>query len=227
MIGIIGAMDIEVDILISKLEGAVCETVSGIKFFVGKIGGHDTVIAKCGIGKVHAAMCAEAMIIKYSPDIVINTGIAGTLSPKLSILDVAVAKALVQHDFDIFFFGYPRGKIPGINMIEIPTDVATSRAIEGIIKQLGVGCEYGVIASGDQFICDEDKKEALARDFSAVACEMEGASIGQVCYLNKVPFTVIRAISDPADGSEMDYDTFSEKAAHLSASIVESFIRGI
>ena len=227
MIGIIGAMDIEVDILKKKLDDPRCERVSGIDFFIGSLGGHMTVIAKCGIGKVNAALCAEAMIIKFNPDIIINTGIAGTLSKELSILDIAIAKSVVQHDFDISVLGHPKGQVPDLDKTELPSDFATSRAIEAIAKRLGINCLCGVIASGDQFICREQQKEMITNEFSAIACEMEGASIGQVCYLNKVPFAVIRAISDSADGSEMDYNTFSEKAAAISASIVESFIKGM
>lgn len=226
MIGIIGAMNIEVDILKGDMEGAKTVCISGTEFVSGKLCGREAVVAKCGVGKVNAALCTEAMIMEFSPELIINTGIAGSLSDKLSILDVAVARAVVQHDFDISFFGYETGEIPGLG-IEIPSDGAISRAVEGIVKGMGVKCEYGVIVSGDQFICDEDIKSSLSSRFSAVACEMEGASIGHVCHVNRVPFAVIRAISDSADGSPVDYDTFSEKAAHLSAKIVESFIMSV
>ncbi len=227
MIGIIGAMDIEVDILKEHMEDAAKETVSGVEFVSGSLFGHRAVVAKCGVGKVNAALCTEAMIIKYRPDLIINTGIAGSLSKDLSVLDVVVAKSTVQHDFDIPVFGYPKGQVPGIDVIKIPTDGAISLAIEGIVKGLGVNCRYGTVASGDQFISSTEKKKEIAEIFSALACEMEGASIGQVCYLNKLPFTIIRAISDSSDGGGMDYDEFAEKAARLSAKIVESFIMSL
>ena len=227
MIGIIGAMDIEVDILKNHMEDAVRESVSGIDFIRGSLFGRETVVAKCGIGKVNAALCTEAMIIKYSPDLIINTGVAGSLTEDLSVLDVVIAKAVVQHDFDISGFGEPKGKVPGMNDVKIPSDAAISLAIEGIVKGFGVKCRYGIIASGDQFISETEKKKELSEGFSALACEMEGASIGQVCCLNKVPFTVIRAISDSSDGGGMDYETFAEKAAGLSSKIVESFIMSL
>ncbi len=227
MIGIIGAMDIEVDALKKDMTSPSTETVSGIDFVIGELFGRKAVVAKCGVGKVNAALCTEAMIIKYSPDLIINTGVAGALTNELSVLNVAIAKAVVQHDFEISVFGYPKGKIPGVEEIKIPTDAAISLAVEGIVKGLGVKCRYGIIASGDQFISSEDKKEEISKEFSALACEMEGASIGQVCHLNKIPFAVIRAISDSSDGGGMDYDTFAEKAAALSAKIVESFIMSL
>ncbi len=227
MIGIIGAMDIEVDILKAKMENPETTSVSGIEFVSGTLFGRSAVVAKCGVGKVNAALCTEAMIIKFSPDLIINTGIAGALTSELSVLDVVVAKAVVQHDFNVSIFNYPKGKIPGVEEIRIPTDGAISLAIEGIVRGLGINCRYGIIASGDQFISEDGQKEEISKEFSALACEMEGASIGQVCFLNKIPFTVIRAISDSSDGGGMDYDTFAEKAASRSAKIVEEFIMSI
>ena len=228
MIGIIGAMDIEVDILKSHMTDPVKETVSGVDFVRGLLFGHEAVVAKCGIGKVFAALCTEAMIIKYSPDLIINTGVAGSLSDKLSTMDVAVAKAVVQHDFDTSPLGDEKGLVSGLGSVEIEADHALGLAVEGIIRGFGINCEYGVIASGDQFISSAEKKKEIVSLFSAVACEMEGAAIGHVCKVNKTPFTVIRSISDSADGSsEMDYSSFAPKAAAQSAKIVESFIMSI
>ncbi|MBQ7669172.1 MAG: 5'-methylthioadenosine/adenosylhomocysteine nucleosidase [Clostridia bacterium] len=228
MIGIIGAMDIEVDILKGLLEDARTEKISNIEFVSGKLFGRHAVVAKCGIGKVFAATCTEAMILKYSPELIINTGVAGSLSGKLSTLDVAIAKAVVQHDFDTSALGDRKGQVSGLDSVEIHADPAIGLALEGIVKGMGLGCEYGIIASGDRFICSAEEKRALAKGFSAVACEMEGGAIGHVCTVNKVPFAVIRAISDSADGnSTMDYSTFSEKAAKISAKIVENFIMSL
>ena len=227
MIGIIGAMDIEVSMLKDNMKESRNVTVSGIDFITGKLFDHEAVVAKCGVGKVNAALCTEAMILEFSPDMIINTGIAGSLTKKLSLLDVAVAKSVILHDFDLSYFGYPRGLVPGVETVEIPSDVAISKAIEGIVKGMGVGCEYGVIATGDQFICSDEKKEEIGREFSAIACEMEGGAIGLVCHINKIPFTIIRAISDSANGANMDYETFSERAAEISSKIVENFIMSI
>lgn len=228
MIGIIGAMDIEVDTIKKNIKDPATENISGIEFVSGELFGHEAVVAKCGIGKVFSALCTEAMIIRYSPDLIINTGVAGSLTNKLSTLDVAVAKAVVQHDFDTSPLGDRKGEISGLGLVEIPADLAISKAIEGIIKGMGINCVHGVIASGDVFVASNDVKERIVSEFSAVACEMEGASIGHVCHVNKVPFAVIRSISDSANGeSEMDYPTFSKKAAAVSAKIVESFLMSL
>ncbi len=228
MIGIIGAMDIEVDILKGLLEDPETETVSNIGFVKGTLFGRQVVIAKCGIGKVFAAMCTEAMILKYSPELIINTGVAGSLSANLSTFDVAIAKAVVQHDFDTSAIGDRKGLVSGLDSVEIPADPAIGLALEGIVKGMGIKCEYGIIASGDRFVCSSEEKNSIVNCFSASACEMEGGAIGHVCCVNKIPFAVIRTISDSADGnSTMDYTAFSEKAAKVSAKIVENFIMSL
>ena len=228
MIGIIGAMDIEVDLLKKTISEPTVKKISGIEFISGVAFGKDVVVAKCGIGKVFAAMCAEAMILAYSPDLIINTGVAGSLTPELKTLDVAISRAVVQHDFDTSPLGEDRGHVCGLEAKEIPADGAISRAVEVIVKGLGVNCRTGIIASGDQFICSSEAKKDILGVCDALACEMEGASIGHVCHVNRVPFTVIRAISDNADDpSGMDYSTFAAKAADLSAKIVESFIMSV
>ena len=225
MIGIIGAMDIEVDALKKLIGNKTPKTVSGVEFICGTMYGRDVAVAKCGVGKVNAALCAEAMITEFSPDLVINTGVAGSLTEELSVLDVALAKAVVQHDFDLTCFGRKPGEIPDLGA-EIHADPAITLAIEGIVKGMGVKCRCGVIATGDRFIASEEEKTALAERFGAIACEMEGGAIGHVCRVNKIPFAVVRAISDSAD-NPMDYETFSVKAANLSANIIKSFIMSI
>lgn len=225
MIGIIGAMEVEVASLKEKMENKETHVVSGIEFVKGTLCGTPAVVAKCGVGKVFAAMCAQTMILKFSPDCIINTGVAGSLSKKLSVCDVAVACAVVQHDMDTSPIGDPVGLISGINMIEIPSDKTVSDKLISIVEAQGTNCVSGIIASGDQFIASKEKKEYIESTFGAVACEMEGAAIGHVCYINNVPFAVLRAISDNADGSShMDFPTFAAKAAELSIGVIESFM---
>lgn len=226
MIGIIGAMKIEVERLTSDMTDAKTECISGIEFVSGKLCGRDVVVAQCGIGKVFAALCAQTMIIKYGVDTVINTGVAGTLSADLGIGDVAVSSACVQHDMDTSPLGDPVGLISGINIIEIPADVQLCDKICSAAVELGIKSKAGVIASGDCFVSDAGKKKYITDTFGAIACEMEGAAIAQVCYVNRVKFAVIRAISDNADGSaDMDYGEFSRIAAKNSADMVEAFLR--
>ena len=223
LIGIIGAMDIEVNGLIANMQEPVTEVYGGISFTKGILHGQNVVVSKCGIGKVFAAMCAQTMILKYSPDVIINSGVAGALSSELNILDAVIASSVVQHDMDTSPLGDPRGLISGINIVNIDSDTTTSDKLIDAAKSLGVNTVKGIVASGDQFMADLIKKSDVAATFGAIACEMEGAAIGQVCYVNKVPFAVMRTISD-GKGEALDYMTFSAIAANKSIQIIEDFL---
>ena len=225
MIGIIAAMEKEMAGIEAVIENKKEEKVSGIKFVSGTVSGKEVVCAVCGIGKVFAAICAEAMIIKYNPDVIINTGVAGTLTDKLNIADVAISAGLVQHDMDTSFLGDPVGLISGINVVEFKADDTTREKIRKSVEELGINYVEGVIASGDQFIADKAVKQRIIDNFGAVACEMEGGSMAQVCYVNNVPFCAIRSISDTADGDpDMAYVDFLEIAAKNSISLTLKFV---
>jgi len=218
-IGIIGAMQIEVDALQAAMPDAVRETVSGITFVSGTIHGHEVVAAVCGIGKVFAALCAQTMILKYNPDAIINIGVAGSVSKGLKVLDIAVADQVCQHDMDTSPLGDPVGLISGINQIYFPADTALVQILSASAEKLGIHCIRGTVASGDQFIHTQEKKDWIRDTFGAVAAEMEGGSIGHVCTVNRVPFAVLRAISD-GDGGTMDYNEFAPKAAMQSIDVI-------
>ncbi|MBE6562798.1 MAG: 5'-methylthioadenosine/adenosylhomocysteine nucleosidase [Ruminococcaceae bacterium] len=226
MIGIIGAMEVEVAALKSEIENKEVTEISGIEFVKGDLCGKEVVVAKCGVGKVFAALCAQTMILKFAPDCIINTGVAGSLSEKLGVCDVAIAESVVQHDMDTSAIGDPVGLISGINIINIPADKNVSELLTSVVSDLGINTYAGAIASGDQFISSAEKKSYITNTFCAVACEMEGAAIGHVCYVNNVPFGVVRAISDNADGtSHMDFPTFAAKAAEISIKTVKEFVK--
>lgn len=226
MIGIIAAMDVEMNSLRSFMEDTETETISGIKFVRGTLDGRDVVTAVCGIGKVFAALCAQTMILHYQPTAIINTGVAGTLTDALSIGSIAVSSAVVQHDMDTSPLGDPVGLISGINKVELPADRLLCGQLSACAKVMGVRTATGVIASGDQFVASAERKAFIANHFGAIACEMEGAAIGQVCYVNRVPFCVLRAISDSADGSShMDYPSFVKMAAEQSVNLLRRFMR--
>ena len=228
MIGIIGAMDIEVEKLSGLLENVRREKISNIDFCQGKIGDTQIVIAKCGVGKVFAAVCAEAMIMKYKPDIVVNIGVAGGLSKTLNIGDIVIADSVVQHDMDTTALGDERGFLSEIGLVKIPADKKVLDALEKACRSIEINYEVGTIASGDAFVSGNEKKEFIRKTFSAKACEMEGASIGQVCFVNKVPFGVLRAISDGAnDSADMDFPAFAAMAAENSAKVIAKFIDAI
>lgn len=222
-LGIIAAMKIEAENIVAAMTEPMTETCGKIEFTVGMIGKTKIVCAVCGIGKVFAAMCAQTMIIKYSPDAVINTGVGGTLTSALTIGDAAISTYVVQHDMDTSALGDPVGLISGINIVKIPADVVLASKIAETAEEIGVKTVCGTIASGDRFVADAEIKQKIVDSFGAIACEMEGAAVGQVCYVNKVPFAVIRAISDDADGGACDdYPSFAKKSAENSAKIVVS-----
>jgi len=220
-LGIIAAMTIEAELIVASMNDPIKEKCGGIEYTLGKIGDTDVICAVCGVGKVFAAMCAQAMIVRYSPDCIVNTGVGGTLTRELSIGDVAISRAVVQHDMDTSPLGDPVGLISGINIIEIPASIELGEKICKIAERSGVKTLCGTIASGDRFIADTDVKKRIVDNFGAVVCEMEGAAVGQVCYVNGVPFVVVRAVSDDADGGACeDYPTFAKKSAEVSAKII-------
>ena len=225
MIGIIGAMQTEVELLIGKVEKPKTEKISGIDFVSGTIFGKEVVVAKCGIGKVFAALCAQTMILRFGVELIINTGVGGAIDDRLDIGDVTVSDFVVQHDMDTSALGDPVGLISGINVVRIAADEKTSSELLAFAKEKGVNCILGTVASGDKFISGAEAKKKIRDTFGAAVCEMEGAAIGHVCYVNNIPFCVIRAVSDKADGtSGVDYQTFVDSAAKKNASIVLSYL---
>lgn len=225
-IGIIGAMQMEIDSLKEAMGDSSVETYSGVEFVSGQIGGQTVVAAVCGIGKVFAAICAEAMILKYNVDMMINIGVGGSLTKDLGVLDVAVAKNVVQHDMDTSPLGDPVGLLSGINVVLLPANEGMVDLLVKCLQDKKINYRTGTIATGDQFIAKSEQKELIRTRFEAIAAEMEGGSIGHVCYVNKIPFAILRSISD-SEGGAMDYQTFAEKAAIQSIEVVLEFIERI
>ena len=224
-IGIIGALNDEVRAIISKLEDRKTENVGGIEFNVGRIYGKNVVVARCGVGKVFAAICAEAMIIKYAPHLIVNTGVAGALDKTLRPLDIVFADKLVQHDMDTSPLGDPIGLISGINRVYFEPDARAREILEKAAHSLDIKYMVGTIATGDKFISCKEDKERITSLFGAIACEMEGGSVAHTAFVNNVPFMVIRAISDSADGDAcMDYPTFLPIATKISTDLTLALI---
>lgn len=225
MIGIIGAMDIEVNYFKEVLKDPQVTTVSGIDFYSGTLGRHQVVVAKCGIGKVFAAICAEAMILHFHPEVIINTGAAGGLSPELGITDIAVATGVVQHDMDTSPLGDPVGLISGINKVVLPADQTYVDRLAETAATMGLNCVKGIIASGDTFVATNDQRHRIRSTFDAIACEMEGAAVGHVCYVNQVPFVIVRSISDSSsDSATMEYPEFVKIAARNSFAVLQQML---
>ena len=225
-IGIIGAMQMEIDDLKEAMENTSSEVVSGVTYISGSIHGTQVVAAVCGVGKVFAAICAEAMILRYQPDMIINIGVGGSLTKDLGVLDVALASYMVQHDMDTSPLGDPVGLLSGINMLLLPADEKMVDGFAAVMNEKGIHYKKGIIATGDQFIATKEQKDRITAHFGAIAAEMEGGSIAHVCYVNQVPFAVLRSISD-SEGGAMDYQTFAEKAAVQSIEIVLAFIEAL
>lgn len=224
-IGIIGAMEPEVEALVAALKGKRVDTVGSLTFYRGRLGKKSAVIVRSGVGKVFAAIAAEAMILKYAPKLVINTGVAGAVAPGIKVGDVVVADKLVQHDMDTSALGDPKGLISGINLVYLEADARAAVLVGNIAEEIGVKCKRGTVASGDLFVSTNEKKAELAADFGASACEMEGAAIAHVCYVNATPCCVIRAISDSADKeSSMSYAEFLPLAAANSTKITMALV---
>ena len=229
MLGIIGAMDIEIQAINAKIQNKQEQTINSISFVSGTINGVEVVSAVCGMGKVNAAICAQTMILVYKPHIIINTGVAGAVSDKLNIGDMVIADALYEHDLDITPLGYPLGYIGGDNITKIPADQNLAKNLYVCAKNtIGSNVITGIIVSGDQFINSLEKKMFLKETFDASACEMEGAAIGHVCYANNVRFGVIRAISDTASGSaDVDFTEFCAMAARNSSDLILNYINSL
>ncbi len=231
MIGIIGAMDIEINGLKEKMSDKTTDSISSTVYTVGKIYSKECVIAKCGVGKVNSAIVAQTMILKYKPDIIINTGVAGGTSKTVHVGDVVIAESVVQHDMDTTALGDEVGTLflPDDSSIKyIPCDRELTDKLAQVCKNLGEkGCVVGAVATGDSFISGREQRDALNKGFNALACEMEGGSIGQVCFLNKVPFAVLRSISDSmsSEDDKTEYSTFSKAAAEKAVHIILSLLQ--
>lgn len=226
-IGIIGAMDLEVEHLKGEMQISRIVDKAGMEFYTGTLKGVDVVIVRSGIGKVNAGLCAQILADVFQVTHIINTGVAGSLNAKLDIGDILISKDALYHDVDVRIFGYQLGEVPQMGCREFKADKAMIEAAVSSCKEVNpdIHVEVGRILSGDQFISDKAKKETLIADFQGDCTEMEGAAIAHSAYLNKIPFVIIRAISDKADDSaEMDYPTFEREAAKHSAKLVEHMI---
>ena len=229
--GIIGAMDHEIDTLVGDLENKKEEKKYGLTFYLGKLKKYEVVIVKCGIGKVNAGRTTQVLISEYSPKYIINTGIAGGLNEQLKIGDIVISTDLIQYDFDVTAFGYPKGYMcTGVNKEEPTKYIADKELIEKVKKTLEKVKEArnvfkGRVLTGDMFISSKEKREELVKDFDGFCCEMEGAAVAQVSSLNNIPFIVLRLISDlPSGKGPDDYNKFEKEAAKMSSLALETFL---
>ncbi len=220
-LGIIGAMQVEVETLVSQLEEKTERTVAGSTYCEGKLAGLPAVVVQCGIGKVNAALCAQILCSEFAVTHLVNTGVAGSLDPRLDIGDLLVSRDAVHHDFDCGPVGYPRCQVPGLDVLAFPADAQLMTLAFAAAETVNPGhTRMGRVASGDQFISGKEIKAEIIANTGASCTEMEGAAIAHTAYRNGVPYVVLRAISDKADDSaEMDYPTFEAIAARRCAAV--------
>jgi adenosylhomocysteine nucleosidase len=226
MLGIIGAMDVEVQALKSKITGSTVTNIAGVDFVCGTIENVMVCVAQCSPGKVNASICTQAMIDKFSPDMIINVGVGCSLSKDVVIKNIVIASDVCEYDIDITALGEPKGYINGLNVIKVECDRELSEQLARTAINCGEKIHRGTIASGDTFIASNELKTELATNFDAICGEMEGGAIGHTCKANNVPFAVIRSISDGGDeNAQLDYPTFKKIAANISSSIIINFIK--
>ncbi|MBQ6380228.1 MAG: 5'-methylthioadenosine/adenosylhomocysteine nucleosidase [Clostridia bacterium] len=227
VIGIIGAMDVEVNTLKKAANITDTTKVAEMEFCEGTLGEKNVVIVKCGMGKVNAGICAHTLINDFGCTKIINTGVAGSLDNQIDIGDIVVSVDAVQHDFDVEPIGFQKGEIPYTGLYAFPADEALRTAAVKAVKESAPDVQVfeGRICSGDQFISTKQQKETITKNFGGMCCEMEGAAIAQTCHLNNTPYVVIRAISDKEDETQvMEYQEFEAKAAAHCAKIVQYMV---
>ena len=230
-LGIIGAMDVEVATLKEKMENKKERVVAASVYCEGTLENLPVVVVKCGVGKVNAALCVQALCDLFGVTHIVNTGVAGSLDAKLDIGDFVISRDAIYHDFTCQALNpaYIVGQVPGLAVRAFPADEQLMAYAFNVADAAGPGhAHLGTVASGDQFVCSKDVKRKIVEDTGALCTEMEGAAIAHGAWRNGVPFVVIRAISDKADDSaQMDYPTFERQAIIHSVRLTEEMIRNL
>ena len=230
-LGIIGAMDVEVAALKECMTAKVERTVAGSVYCEGRLEGLPVVVVQCGVGKVNAAMCVQALCDRFEVTHIVNTGVAGSLDAKLDIGDFVISREAMYHDFKCSSINpaYVVGQVPGLPVLSFPADAGLVRMAFSAANNVCPGhAHIGMVASGDQFVSNKKQKQTIIEDTGALCTEMEGAAIAHCAWRNEVPFVVIRAISDKADDSaEMDYPTFEAIAAKRCAEVTKTMAKAL
>lgn len=225
MLGIIGAMEVEIESLKQKMNNVMTRNIAGMAFCSGMLNNKKVVVVRSGVGKVNAALCTQALVDNYDVKAIINTGIAGSLKSEINIGDIVLSTDMVQHDMDATGFGYDIGVIPQMEVSNFGADDNLRKLALKCCQQVNpdISVFEGRIVSGDQFVSDKEKKNWIFEHFQGYCTEMEGAAIAQGAYLNGVPFLIVRAISDKADDSAtMDYPEFEKMAVANSVKLIEA-----
>ena len=227
MIGIICAAQEELDAVKNYMKNTIVEEKFDLKFYVGDIGNRKLALTLCGTGKVNAARTTQSLVDNYNPDYIINCGVAGGISDVVKIGDIVVGEKLVQYDFDLTAFGREKGEVSDKVGRFIHSDKAlVEKAYGVIVRDDSIKGLVGTIATADKFMTSYEEARKVSQEFSADCCEMEGAAVAQVCFLDNIPFIVIRSISDtPNDNNKIDFETFIVEASKTVAKFVYEFIQ--
>ena len=228
-LGIIGAMQEEIELLLTQLQNRTTEQHAGMTFHRGLFHNIKVILTRSGVGKVNAAVCTQILIDRYQVDSIIFTGVAGAVDPTLNIGDIVISTSSIQHDVDVTALGFPRGTIPYQEVSEYPADNALIKLAEDAGNKVYPGhCYKGKVLSGDQFIADRVVVKGLYEELQGACTEMEGAAVAQVCYMNNIPHVIIRSMSDKADGSaHVNFAEFTVEAANRSFAIVQEMVQKI
>lgn len=221
-------MELEVEALKEQMDVKNIVEKASMKFYEGTLRGKDVVIVQCGIGKVNAGICVQILADLFQVDAVINTGVAGSLRAEINIGDIVVSTDACEHDMDVTALGYKQGIIPQMKESFFKADRQLVEAAIEVCREVNpdINVYESRVLSGDQFISGEEIKNKLIDLFDGFCTEMEGAAIAHAAFLNEIPYVVIRAISDKADGSaHMDYPEFERAAAAHSAKLVENLVK--
>ena len=226
--GIIGAMEEEVAKLKTEMTGVIETKKAGMNFLKGKLFDKDVVVVRSGIGKVNAALCTQILVDDFMIDRVINTGVAGGLYSELEVGDIVISSDALYHDFDVTGFGYKEGVIPRMETSTFTADMELAAKAKDICNKVNpdIKCFVGRVVSGDEFVSTNEKKTWLVDKFNGYCTEMEGCGIAHAAYLNHIPFIIVRAISDKADGSaKVDYSEFEMKAIEHTVKLMKELVR--
>lgn len=228
IIGIIGAMNIETDLMISKLDSPKKVTYAQRDFYTGILNDKNVVIVTSGISMINAAITTQILIDRFNPDYIINTGIAGSVDNNVRVKDVVISTDAVQYQVDVSKYGYKIGQIPSKNTYSFKASDKLIDIIKNLKFDIDSNIHYGRIVSGDKFISNNSDRTYLSEYFNALCTEMEGAAIAHVCYDNEIPFCIIRSISDNADGNaDISYEQFEKISADISSRFITDILSHI
>lgn len=225
-IAVIAAEEQELQGLAEFLEDARKEEgPAGCVFLTGSVGEVQVAAMRCGIGKVNAAIGTQVLMDLFHPQALINVGSAGAIAPGMKIYDIVVSQDTVQHDMNVTGLGYAQGVIPDQEESLFPADPELIRMAQEAGEAEGLSVHTGRIASGDLFVAGEEARTKIYERFGALCAEMEGAAVAQACWRNRVPYVVIRSMSDTAgEEAGVSYAEFSAKAAAQAVEILKHMI---